>query len=75
MATLAINYTGGTGNDNLIVDSTNGPVLGPINYDGGPGTNSMTLTGGTATSDTYTPGSQLGAGTNTLVFSTAARNP
>src|SRR5262249_12527493 len=45
LASLAINYTGGTGNDNLIVDSTNGPVLGPINYDGGPGTNSMTLTG------------------------------
>jgi hypothetical protein len=65
---LAINYTGGIGNDNLIVDSTNGPVLGSINYDGGPGTNSMTLTGGTATSDTYTPGSQLGSGTNTLVF-------
>jgi hypothetical protein len=66
---VAINYTGGTGDDSLIVDSTNGPVLGPINYDGGPGTNSMTLTGGTATSDTYTPGSQLGTGTNTLVFS------
>lgn len=65
---VAINYTGGTGDDSLIVDSTNGPVLGPINYDGGPGTNSMTLTGGTATSDTYTPGSQLGTGTNTLLF-------
>ena len=65
---LAINYTGGTGDDSLIVDSTNGPVLGPINYDGGPGTNYLTLTGGTAASDTYTPGSQLGSGTNTLVF-------
>ncbi len=65
---LAIDYTGGLGDDSLIVDSSNGPVLGSINYDGGPGTNSMTLTGGTATSDTYTPGSQLGSGNNTLVF-------
>jgi hypothetical protein len=69
LAPLAINYLGGTGNDSLIVDSSNGPVLGPINYDGGPGTNYLTLTGGTATSDVYSPGSQLGAGTNTLVFS------
>lgn len=68
LASLAIDYAGGTGDDNLIVDSTNGPVLGPINYDGGPGTNSMTLTGGTATSDTFIPGAQLGAGTNTLVI-------
>ncbi|HEX4794745.1 MAG TPA: hypothetical protein VH370_13175 [Humisphaera sp.] len=68
LAPLAINYSAGTGNDSLIVNSTSGPVLGPINYDGGPGTNFLTLTGGTATSDTYTPGSQLGSGTNTLVF-------
>src|SRR5581483_5044462 len=68
LAALGINYTGGTGDDSLIVDSTSGPFLGPINYDGGPGTNSLTLTGGTATSDTYTPGSQLGSGTNTLAF-------
>ncbi|HSU69462.1 MAG TPA: hypothetical protein VLJ39_21430, partial [Tepidisphaeraceae bacterium] len=62
-----IDYTGGTGNDNLIVDSTSGPVLGSINYDGGAGTNSMTLTGGTATSDAFTPGAQLGSGTSSLV--------
>jgi len=42
LAPLAINYTAGTGNDSLIVNSTNGPVLGPINYDGGPGTNYLT---------------------------------
>ena len=68
LAPLAINYMGGTGNDNLIVDSSNGPVLGPINYDGGAGANYMTLTGGTATSDLYTPGSQPGSGTSALVF-------
>jgi hypothetical protein len=68
LAPLAIVYAGGTGNDNLIVNSTNGPVLGSINYDGGPGTNSMTLTGGTATSDTFLPGTQLGTGANTLVI-------
>jgi hypothetical protein len=68
LAPLAINYTGGLGDDSLIVSSSNGPVLGPINYDGGAGTNFLTLTGGTATSDTYTPGSQLGSGTSSLVF-------
>ncbi len=74
LASLAINYAGGIGDDSLIVDSTDGPVRGPINYDGGPGTNSMTLTGGTATSDTYTPGSQLGSGTSTLAFASGTES-
>ncbi len=58
----------GNGNDNLTVDSTTGPVTIPIVYDGGAGTNALTLTGGTATADSYTPGSQLGSGTNALTF-------
>ena len=60
--------SGGTGNDNLTVNSATAPVTVPITYDGGAGTNALTFTGGTATSDVYSPGSQLGAGTNTLTF-------
>ena len=60
------------GNDILTVDSTNGGVLIPITYDGGPGSNALRFQQGTAataaTSDVYTPGSQLGSGTNTLMF-------
>ena len=61
---------GNTGNDNLTVNSSAGPVTIPITYDGGPGTNALTLLGGTATADVYTPGSQLGSGTDTLTFPT-----
>ncbi len=59
---------GGLGNDNLTVDSTAGPVTVPITYDGGTGNNSLTLQGGTALSDTYTPGPGPGAGVNQLEF-------
>ncbi len=65
-ASLAIN--GGLGNDLLTVDSSNGPVTLPITYDGGAGTNALKLVGGTATADSYTPGSQLGSGVDALTF-------
>ena len=57
----------------LNVLSTALPVTIPITYDGGTGTNALQLSSGgpaglAATSDTYTPGAQLGAGTDTLLF-------
>src|SRR5262249_44837958 len=60
---------GTTSSDILTVDSTNGAVAIPITYNGGAGTNALVLTGGTETSETYTPGSQAGAGTIALAFS------
>jgi hypothetical protein len=70
--TQALAVNGLLGNDELVVNSGNGPITIPITYDGGPGTNSLRLTnGGTATaatSDVYTPGSQLGSGTSTITF-------
>ena len=72
-ASLIIN--GDAGNDNLDVVSTAAPVTIPITYDGGPGTNALTLKGGTATADTYTPGSQLGSGTDTLAFGAGGAAP
>jgi hypothetical protein len=70
--TRALQINGLLGNDNLTVDSTNGPVTIPITYDGGPGTNALTFKQGAAapaaTNDVYTPGSQLGSGTNSLTF-------
>ena len=71
--TQSLAVDGGTGNDVLEVFSTFVPVTIPITYDGGPGTNALFLSsggpsGGAATADTYTPGSQLGAGTDTLTF-------
>ncbi len=71
-STLDINGLGG--NDALTVDSTTGAVLTPIYYDGGAGANSLTLTGGSADSDTYTPGPNLGEGVNTLVFGADTEN-
>ncbi len=70
-AGLAIN--GGAGNDVLSVLSTTAPVTIPITFDGGTGRNSLELSSGgpaglAATSDTYTPGPQIGSGTDTLVF-------
>ncbi len=58
----------GTGDDALTVNASNGPVLVPIVYDGGAGQDSLKLTGGTATVDTYAPGPTPGAGNSTIVF-------
>jgi Ca2+-binding RTX toxin-like protein len=56
------------GNDSLTVDSTAGAVTLPIAYDGGAGTDTLTLTGNTATSDTYSAGPAPGSGTSTLAI-------
>src|SRR5215469_1005258 len=54
--------------DSLTVDSTNGAVPVPISFDGGAGTNSLTLSGGTATSEVYAAAPSGGSGTDTLVI-------
>lgn len=56
------------GNDALTVDSVNGAVPVPITYDGGTNNDSLTLVGGTATSDTYTVGSTPDRGTSVIVI-------
>jgi Ca2+-binding RTX toxin-like protein len=59
---------GGLGFDSLTVDSTNGAIPTPITYDGGQDFDSLTLTGGTATSDIYSPGPNPGQGLSTIVI-------
>jgi hypothetical protein len=71
--TSSLLVQGRSGNDVLTVDSTAGPVAIPITYDGGTGTNSLTLTGGTATSDTYNPGPASGAGTSQITIGGVAQ--
>ena len=72
---LSINIDGLAGNDNIIIDSTNGliEVTDGINVEGGAGFDTLTLqqTGGaTHTSDTYSVGAEAGAGTSTIVGAT-----
>jgi hypothetical protein len=66
--TQALAIIGSLGDDNLEVDSTAGPFAIPITYDGGAGDNSLTLLGGTATSDTYTASSVPGSGSSVITF-------
>jgi Ca2+-binding RTX toxin-like protein len=62
--TQAVTVAGGGGDDTLAVNSTIGPVAFPITFDGGAGTNALSLTGGTAIADAYSPSSGL----STLAF-------
>src|SRR5262249_17304893 len=62
----------GNGNDALTVDSSANRFPIPLVYDGGAGTDSLPLTGGTARSRTYTPGPTAGSGTSTIVFTSGA---
>ena len=55
-------------NDSLTVDSTNGAISIPINYDGGDNADLLTLTGGTATANTYAIGPTVSEGTSTVVI-------
>ena len=59
---------GGAGNDALTVDSTAAAVAIPVTYDGGGGQNTLTLSGGTATTDTYAPGPAAGSGTSLITL-------
>lgn len=63
-----IQTNGQAGLDSLTVDSTNGAVPIPINFDGGDNADSLTLTGNAATSDTYNPGPNAGQGTSIIVI-------
>ena len=56
------------GDDSLTVDSINGAIPIAINFHGGGNADLLTLTGGTATSDVYTPGPNPGQGTSTIVI-------
>ncbi|HEY2411086.1 MAG TPA: hypothetical protein VGI40_02525, partial [Pirellulaceae bacterium] len=57
---------GGAGADLLTVNSGNGAIPIPVNFDGGDDADSLVLTGGTATLDNYSPGPSAGAGTSTI---------
>jgi hypothetical protein len=56
------------GNDTLTVNSTNGAIPLPIEFDGGSGNDALNLIGGLATSNTYTPGPNPGQGTSTITI-------
>jgi Ca2+-binding RTX toxin-like protein len=56
------------GNDTLTVDSTNGAISIPINFDGGDNADALTVTGGLATADTYQVGPSVTEGTSTIVI-------
>ncbi|HWB14429.1 MAG TPA: DUF4214 domain-containing protein [Pirellulales bacterium] len=64
----ALDINGLAGDDMLVVNSAAGAVVTPIVYDGGAGTNALSLVGGGATSDVYTPGPLSGQGTDMLVI-------
>ncbi len=59
---------GGGGGDQLTVDSTNGAIPIFVSYDGGADNDSLVLTGGTATSNVYSPGPNPGQGVSTAVI-------
>ncbi len=71
---VRILVNGNAGNDTLTVDSSTAPFTNPITYDGGLGTDTLVLSGGTATSDTYTAGPAVGQGTMALTFAAGNEN-
>ena len=67
--TSALVINSGLGTDSVLVDSSVSAVTVPITFIGGGGADdSLTLSGGTATSDVYTPGSIPGSGLSILTF-------
>ncbi len=56
------------GNDSLTVDSANGAISIPITYHGGDNFDTLTLTGGVATSTINQVGPEVGDGTSTIVI-------
>ncbi|MFT3883696.1 MAG: hypothetical protein QM703_29215 [Gemmatales bacterium] len=59
---------GFAGNDALTVNSANSAIPILVNFDGGSNADSLILTGGVATSDTYQVGPGVGEGTSTIVI-------
>ena len=56
------------GDDQVTVDSTNGAVPVAITYNGGADSDTLTLTGGIASSNTYSVGPDVGSGSSVLVI-------
>ncbi len=56
------------GNDALTVDSTNGAIPIPINYEGGNNADTLTLNGGVATANNYQVGPGVGDGTSSITI-------
>ena len=63
-----IRVQGLAGADTLTVDSSNGAVSIPINFAGGENVDSLNLTGGAATSNTYTAGPLVDQGLSQVVI-------
>jgi Ca2+-binding RTX toxin-like protein len=63
-----VSVPAGEGTDSLTIDSANGAIgfLQGIEYDGGTGSDSLTLTGGTAASNIYSVGPNPGQGTSAI---------
>ncbi len=67
--TSALVIDSGLGTDSVFVDSSVSAVTVPITYIGGGGANdSLTLSGGSALTDVYTPGPIPGSGLSVLTF-------
>jgi hypothetical protein len=63
-----VTFLGLAGDDVLTVDSSIAPILTQIVFDGGTGSDQLTMIGGAASDDTYSIGLQPGSGNITTVF-------
>jgi Ca2+-binding RTX toxin-like protein len=63
-----ISVQGQAGNDALTVNSATGAVPIPVNFAGGPNVDSLNLTGGAATSNSYTAGPLVDQGISQVVI-------
>ena len=70
----AMSLDGDTGNDTLVVDSSASPITIPVTCIGGGGTDTVTLQGGSATSDVFTAGPGTRQGSSILVFANGSEN-
>jgi Ca2+-binding RTX toxin-like protein len=69
-----LRVSGGDGDDLLSVDSTEGAIPVGITYEGADGSDGLLLSGGAATSSTYTPGPAPGAGRSENVIGGVAQS-
>lgn len=56
------------GDDDVTVDSSNGAIPIAITYNGDAGSDTLTLTGGIASSNTYSVGPDVGSGSSVMVI-------
>ena len=73
--TESLLISAGDGADALTVNSSADPFLIPLVYDGGTGSDSLILSGGSASSDIYSVGPQPGAGTSNITFTSGIGGP